>query len=242
MLWIIGGTSEAVDFVNKIKGKIEYVVSVATDAGKEMLKDANVVISRLDASAMVDFIREHHIHLVADLSHPYAFEVTENAKAACSECQIRYLRYSREKTPMEGAKCFPSVSACAEFLKNVSGCVFFTTGTKNIKDFEQVKGNNRFVYRVLPAPFSLEECHRYHIGMRDIVALVGPASTQLNTAMFREYGAHYVVMKDSGDKGGTGEKLAACRELGITPLVLEREEEEGMDSLEKLLEMVLCYS
>ena len=52
--------------------------------------------------------------------------------------------------------------------------------------------------------------------------------------MFKEYGANYVIMKDSGSTGGTMEKLKACKELGITPIIIDREEEQGINTLEEL--------
>lgn len=238
MIWIIGGTSETGELISKIKGKTDYLVSVATYAGREVLGDENVIVARLNYEEMVRFILDNKIDGVMDLSHPYALEVSLNARKACEECSIKYIRYVRKSSILEGAICFSSLEECTEYLRKVEGCVFFTTGIKYIKNFEKVRGSNRFVYRVLPSVFSMEECVKNKLEMKDIVAVLGPVSKDLNKAMFKNFGAKYVVMKDSGSQGGTREKILACLELDIKPLVIGRTSEEGIYSIDELVEMI----
>jgi precorrin-6A/cobalt-precorrin-6A reductase len=45
-------------------------------------------------------------------------------------------------------------------------------------------------------------------------------------------------MKDSGEEGGTLDKIRACEELGIIPIIIGREMEDGfhsLDSIEKII-------
>lgn len=236
MIWIIGGTSETRKLLEKIRGKVHYIVTVATESGKEMLSNEDqVLVARLDVHGMKTFLQEHTITLVVDVTHPYATEVSKNARQVCQTSHIPYLRYVRETSDRKGAICVRSIEECLAFLRTITGCVFFTTGSKNIHDFQKVRGYNRFVYRVLPTSASLAVCQRYLVAMKDIVALLGPSSEELNIAMFREYGAQYVVMKDSGKTGGTPEKINACYKLGITPIIIGREDEKGITNLDLLV-------
>lgn len=274
MIWIIGGTSETSKLLKRIRGRGQYIVTVATPGGKEVLQhEDNVVVARMDYQAMCDFVQEHAIDTVVDLSHPYATEVTTNARKACQKLKVRYLRYVREKSTLSGVSnsgvsnfnltaespisppgvskldltaespispiYVSSIAECVKFLKQITACVFFTTGSKNIKDFQKARGQNRFVYRVLPTPESIEACMKYHVEMKDIVAILGPVSQELNMAMFQEYHADYVVMKDCGKTGGTPEKISACFRLGLIPIIIGREDEDGIADLEALAEM-LC--
>lgn len=240
MIWIIGGTCEAVELVERIKGKARYIVSSATESEKEFLGDENLVVSRMDAEGMTLFIKRYSICTAVDLSHPYALEVSRNAKDAAKKCGIEYIRYVRKKTE-DTCECInlDSLDECIKFLKTLKGCVFFTTGSKNIKDFEEIRGDRRFVYRILPAAESIEECQKNGVKMKDIIAALGPFSEEYNAEMFKEYGADYVVMKDSGVQGGTQEKINACKSLGIKAVIIGREDEEGLYDLNEVINRVL---
>ncbi|MGV8981114.1 precorrin-6A reductase [Clostridium sp.] len=241
MIWIIGGTTESNILLSKIKGKLKYVISVATYSGCEVIddEDENVVVSRMNYDEMLEFIKIRNIGTVIDMSHPYATEVSKNARLACKESKIRYLRFVRPKTEFENVVYVNSVSECTDFLKDVKGPVLFTTGIKNIKDFEKIKANRRFIYRVLPTIFSIQECINNNVKMKDIIGMLGPFSTELNINIFKEYNANYVVMKDSGSVGGTPEKIEACIKCNITPIVIGREFEDGINEMVKLLTMIL---
>lgn len=243
MIWIIGGTTESTILISKIKGILKYVISVATYSGSEVIEDehANVVVSRMNYEEMIEFIKIQNIETVIDMSHPYAIEVSENARLACQKVKIKYLRFARKRTEFENVVYVKSISECNDFIKGVQGHVLFTTGIKNIKDFEAIKDKDvhRFIYRVLPTIFSIQECTYNNIKMKDIIGMLGPFSEELNISIFKEYNAAYVVMKDSGSIGGTPEKIEACVKCGITPIVIGREFEDGINDMDKLLAMIL---
>lgn len=240
MIWIIGGTTEAKRLINKLKGKREFVATVATYSGAEVLGEQEAVIGRMDYNAMVQFIKEKSIDTIVDMSHPYATEVSKNAKAASADTGAAYIRFVRKSSTIKDCIFVDSVEKCAACLKNIKGCVFFTTGIKNIRDFERVKGENRFVYRVLPSVFSIQECVQFNIKMEDIIAILGPVSEDMNYQMFKDYKADYVVLKDSGKEGGTEDKINACRKLGIMPIVILRQcEETGIEDIDELISVLL---
>ena len=238
MIWIIGGTSEARELVHRIEDLDNFIVTVATESGKEFLDTKNLQMGRMNLEEMEDFIDKNHVSTLVDMSHPYAKIVSENARLVASTKEIKYIRYIREKSPISKGVYLDSYEEAYEYLKSIKGTVFFTTGSKNIKDFEKVKGDNRYIYRVLPAIESIEECKNNNIHLRDIIALLGPFSREYNKIMFKEYTANYVIMKDSGKKGGTLEKLKACEELGIVSIVIGRKEEKGINSIEKIEEIL----
>lgn len=234
MIWIIGGTSETADLIRLLDQPDNVIVTVATEAARQFIDGAGVVVRRMGLEQMVRFITEHDIQTVVDLSHPYAFEVSENAGRASLECSVRYMRFVRQRAEPGESIRLAGIEGCMKFLKTVEGTVFFTTGSKHIGEFLSVRQNNRFVFRVLPSVESLDICNQYGLPVKDIIAALGPFSILMNRAMFSEYQADYVVMKNSGIRGGTKEKLEACRELNVIPLLIEREDETGYDNLEVL--------
>ncbi len=239
MIWIIGGTSEARQLIDRLGNLDNYLMTVATEAGVEFVNTDRLFVGRFTKNEMIDFAKTHKVSLIVDLSHPYAKMVSENAKQASKELGIKYLRYVRKKAEAQGGDVyFNSYEESYEYITNLSGTIFFTTGSKNIGDFEKVKGSNRFIYRVLPALESIEVCREHDIKLKDIIAALGPFSVEYNMTMFKEYGVDYVVMKDSGQEGGTPNKIKACRELGIISIIIGRETEEGLyslDSIEKFI-------
>lgn len=241
MIWIIGGTSETGELLEKIHGHVDYIATVATYVGSEVLKGKNTLEKRLSYEDMLEFIDKENIKTIVDLSHPYAVEVSKNAKDASINCGIKYIRFVREKTLLEDEKFIrvKSIEECKNYLKSIDGNVFFTTGSKNIIDFEKVRRDNRFIYRVLPSRFSIDECVENKIELKNIIGILGPFSETLNISLFKEYSVSYVVMKDSGDKGGTKEKLTACQKLGIKAIMIGREDEIGVSDIEELVEMIL---
>lgn len=239
MIWIIGGTSESRRLINRIKDLNNYIVTVATESGEEFFQGTRFYMGRMDYDDMLDFVSKNHISIIVDLSHPYAKVVTENARKVAKEKNIKYIRYIRNKVIHNSKGIYlKSYEETYDYIAKIKGTVFFTTGSKNIGDFEKVRGENRFIYRILPALESIKICKKNDIKLKDIVAVLGPFSVEYNKIMFNEYDADYVVMKDSGKEGGTLDKIRACEELAITPIIIGRKTEDGfhsLDSIEKII-------
>lgn len=239
MIWIIGGTSEGREIADRIKDLDNYIITAATDESREFIQDGNIRVGRMSYDEMWQFSLENNISLIVDLTHPFAKIVSDNARKLADQLGIKYVRYSRERVKKRLSSIFlNSYEEAYEYLKDVKGTVFLTTGSKNIADFEKVRGDNRFIYRILPATESLDICKKNNILMKDIVAVLGPFSVKYNMAMFEEYGADYVIMKDSGDKGGTPEKIKACESLNIPAIIIGREEEQGLNDLDQVEKII----
>lgn len=235
MIWIIGGTSEARELIDRISDLDSYIATIATEEGREFISPDKVVVGRMDNNEMKNFSINNNISLIVDMTHPYARVVSRNAKKLAKELKIKYIRYVREITNRNSNSIYlKSYEEAYKYISELKATVFFTTGSKNIPDFEKVKGNNRFIYRILPALESIVICKDYGISIKDIVAVLGPFSTDYNITMFNEYKADYVIMKDSGVKGGTLEKIKACEELSIIPIIIGREKEKGINNLDEI--------
>jgi precorrin-6A/cobalt-precorrin-6A reductase len=239
MIWIIAGTSEGREIISRIKDLDNFIATIATDGGKEFIPTDKLIVGRMSYDEMIIFAKEHGISMIVDLTHPYAKIVSSNAKKLSQELDMKYIRYVRDKVDtISNSIYLKSYEESYEYLSKIKGTVFFTTGSKNVKDYEKIKKDNRFIYRILPAIDSIEECRKYNVSMKDTVAVLGPFSKRYNKVMLEEYKADYCVMKDSGDKGGTMEKIEACEELGVKAIVIGREDEIGINNLDDIEKVI----
>lgn len=166
--------------------------------------------------------------LCVDATHPYATHVTESVRAACREAGVPCLRLLRPASETEGARCFETAEDAARWLSRKEGNILLTTGAKELSAFADIDPG-RLYPRILPSHASLEACEQLGIPHRNIIAMQGPFSSELNRAIIHQYRIRYLVTKDGGAPGGFPEKAEATRETGTELLLLRRPEETGMD-------------
>lgn len=239
MIWIIGGTVETGELITRIGSRMKVTVTVATDTGEELLNYDDVVVGRMTGSEMEQFVQDRRVERIVDMSHPYAVDVSANARQTAARLKIPYLRYVRKAALAGDGLWFQSLDECVSFIETVEGTVFFTTGSKYIQAFQRVRKQNRFVYRVLPVEESISLCRENGVTVKDIVAMLGPFSKEMNRVIFKSYRADLVVMKDSGAGSGMQEKLDACADLNILPVIIGRPEEEGFTTIDEIVKQLL---
>ncbi|RMG66644.1 MAG: hypothetical protein D6710_12300, partial [Nitrospirae bacterium] len=74
----------------------------------------------------------------------------------------------------------------------------------------------------LPYEDSIRRCHASGIKRKNIIAMQGPFSQDLNRAIIRQFGIDCIVTKQSGKEGGFFEKLGASIETGIWFIVVNK--------------------
>lgn len=235
---IFAGTTEGRKLSERLSGAgVLHTVCVATEYGEIVLKEhplAKVRRGRMDREQMRAYMEDGDFAAVVDATHPYAEEVTENIRAAVSGLSVPYLRLKRENDAEadEGkARYFTSHEACAKALEETKGNILLTTGSKELAVYcssEEVK--SRLYARVLPGMESLALCMEQGICGKQILALQGPFTTELNEAMLRQYRIGCLVTKKSGRSGGYREKLEAAKRLDIPVFVVGQAKEEEGDS------------
>lgn len=251
MIWIIGGTIDAREFLNSLEDKekdASFIVSVATLDALEFLEEYKdkVHIGRMTKEEMLDFIKSNKIDVCVDLSHPHAKVVSENAKEACIEANIKYYRYSgRNKVSKEllsnkQVHFFNTYEDVFSYLEKIEeetkGETFLiTTGVNKSKDFEDIKGDRRFIYRVLPSITSITKMHENGIKMKDMIGVLGPISKDFNKAMLKEYNAKYLIMKDSGEAANSMDRIDSALECNVSVLIIKMEEESGYQDFNDIL-------
>ena len=130
--------------------------------------------------------------------------------------------------------------AAAALLAQERGNILLTTGSKELGAFSAIEPQ-RLYPRVLPSHESLSACEAAGIPHRNILAMQGPFSQELNEALIRQYHIAWVVTKDGGAAGGFPEKARAAETTGAELIVLCRPEDQGEDlaSIVKLCEEMM---
>lgn len=234
---IFGGTTEGRELAQKLSEQgYPVTVSVATDLGAEELQSvkAAVQVGRLDENQMVQVIPD--FDLVIDATHPYAVEVTKHVRNACHTCGIPLRRLLRAESETGGCIRVDSCAQACDLLSTRPGNVLLTTGAKELSSFRNLEPERVFA-RVLPTHPSLDACEDLGLPHRNIIALQGPFSEEMNAAMLAQYHIRWLVTKDGGKAGGFDEKLRAAHRAGADVILVGRRAESGLTMEEILKEL-----
>lgn len=227
---IFAGTTEGRKLAEKISlAGASALVCVATEYGRQVMPDIDgieVKQGRLTESQMEELMMSEEFICVVDATHPYATIASENIRGAAEATRIQYLRLKRETGSSSdytkpGVHYFDDNESCAIALEGTRGNVLLTIGTKELQIYTRrgsLKG--RLIARVLPGMESLKICDNLGLGGRDIIAMQGPFSTEMNVAQIRDYRVTVLVTKMTGQAGGFFEKALAADEAEISLFVV----------------------
>lgn len=243
---VFSGTSEGrqlADWAEKKGIEKDFIFFVATEYGGEMMKEhinIDVRQGRLTSDEMNDILGSEDIEYVIDATHPYATKVTDNIKTACNN-EFKYLRLYRERieSNVGGLILADSIEEAVEILNNSTEKILLTTGSKEIAKFRDViDKENRLIARVLPTVESINLCLDADIENRNIIAMQGPFTKEMNIATMRQYGLKTLVTKDTGTVGGFQDKVALS-ELGYKVIIIKRPTDETGYSMTEIEEIIL---
>ena len=236
---IFGGTSEGRELSNELaKAGAEVLVSVASEVGAEEQGTAEGVTVEWGVKDE-DGIRGMicGADLVIDATHPFAVVVTDNIRRAAEAEGVERLRLLRGETPAgeeADIRYAEDAEDAARMAGEIGGRVLLTTGSKDLGIYATAMDPELLYPRVLPLVASIEACEEAGIPHRNIIAVQGPFSEELNRAVIHEYEINVLVTKDSGAAGGFPQKISAAGDCRIPVIVIARPEEEGL-SFEEIL-------
>ena len=225
---IFSGTADGRALSRRLAGLgLEVTVCVATEYGAEeqgVYPGIKILTGRRDAGEMASLLEG--CALCIDATHPYALEVTKNIRSACALAGVPCRRLLRDACPTDGAVSFSDANEAAAFLAKTEGNILLAIGSKDLKSYAALDAG-RLYPRVLPSHEAISACEAAGIPHRNIIAMQGPFTRELNAALLRQKKIAWLVTKDGGREGGFPEKAAAARETGATLVLLRRPEEQG---------------
>jgi len=230
MILFLAGTSDARELALEIqKAGLRVLATVVTESAAKSLEEAGIPaqVGRLTSADMTALIKEKGFQAVVDASHPFAEEASKNALQGAKEADVPYIRYERESQRFRhpNLTVVSDYAEAARLAARIKGVIMLTTGSKTLEVFaKELVGlpNTRMIVRMLPRIDNMEKCAALGVEQKDIVAIQGPFSKELNIALYRQYGVTLMITKESGKVGSVDEKVAAALECGIETIMIAR--------------------
>ena len=242
---IFGGTTEGRIAYTKLTSSNanKVYLFVATELGEKYVSSSRgeVFVGRLDKSQIKARLEEISPDIVVDATHIFATEITQNILDAVSQAKnkgsISYFRIKRSIASYEGT-AFSSLDEAISYLEPKSEGILLTIGTTNLKAFmANNRLRDRIFVRALDNELSRENCQKNGLGEDRCFFGEGKPKKSEIKAILSATGARFLLTKNSGEIGGFGEKISACREMGVAPIVIMPKEADGI-SLEELFKIV----
>ena len=213
---------------------IYCTVCVATEYGETIMPQIDKVTvhkGRMNAEEMRKFTEENKFAAVVDATHPFATAVSENIRESLIDTKIPYIRLQRDTGTIaekNGTFFCESAAECAEALMETEGNILLTTGSKDLGFYSEKESiKDRLFVRVLPGMESIALCEKNGICGKQIIAMQGPFSTEMNRALIRQFDIRCLVTKESGRTGGFLEKIKAAEQEEIKTFVIGNPEKQN---------------
>jgi len=232
VLWLIGGTSEAIVLAQGlVQAGIPSLVTVTTAAAQQAYPNSPYLQVRGGAIAvdsLTSFIQQHQIRAILDASHPFAAAISQGAIAAAHALQIPYWRYERPVIAQ-------SVTASRALVQRVSDLeavfssqnlvgqrVLLTLGYRWLQAFQPWQTKATLFARILPSKVALEAALAAGFTPERLIALRPPINKAMEQALWQQWQITMVITKASGQPGGEATKQAVAQRLGTTLVIIER--------------------
>ncbi|MET3593618.1 MULTISPECIES: cobalt-precorrin-6A reductase [Mesorhizobium] len=218
---ILGGTTEARQLAGKLTRREGFSVTLSL-AGRTESPVAQGVPVRTGgfggAGGLAAYLREEHVHLLIDATHPYAARISANAAEAAQQAGVPILALRRPGwEPVAGDRwtLVDSVVEAAQALGAASRRVFLAIGRQEAGVFEAAPQHRYLIRSVDPVEPELAVLDAAYLLAR------GPFPEADERALLEKYGIDAVVSKNSGGDATYG-KIAAARALGIEVIIVRR--------------------
>ncbi|MDX8532219.1 cobalt-precorrin-6A reductase [Mesorhizobium sp. VK25A] len=218
---ILGGTTEARQLAGKLARRKEFSVTLSL-AGRTESPVAQGVPVRIGgfggAAGLAAHLREEHVDLLIDATHPYASRISANAAQAARQSGVPILALRRPGwEPVAGDRWMvvDSAAEAASALGTVPRRVFLAIGRQEAGAFEVAPRHRYLIRSVDPVEPKLAVPDALYLLAR------GPFAEAEERALLERYGIDAIVSKNSGGEATYG-KIAAARALGIEVIMIRR--------------------
>ncbi len=229
-LLILGGTGEAARLAAAVIGRfgagLDVITSLAGRTREPRKPEGRVRSGGFGGVAgLADYLAAEEIALLVDATHPFARQISANARAACNGTGVPRLTLLRPPwIPPPGLEWIEtgSLEAAAALLPGTGRRPFLTVGRGGVKAFANMPGL-WFLVRLMAPPEAA-------LRLADCAVTIGrpPFTVENERRLIGEHQIDLLVTKQSGGKA-TEAKIIAAKEAGIPVIAVRRPDPEPGD-------------
>lgn len=216
---ILGGTREAAKLAQTLHDKGHKVITSLAGRTKEPKPLAGK--TRMGGFGGIDglsaYIDVQRVQLIIDATHPFAKNISRNAKAASKIAGVPLIQYERPLWVAETGDQWqevPTLEAARDAIPK-GATVLLALGRQYIQPFAE-REDIHFIIRMVDAPETPLAFQNHTL----ITGLPKPTAAE-EAALFQEHGITHIVCRNSGGKGAYA-KIEAARNLGLKVIILAR--------------------
>ena len=217
---ILGGIKEASDLASKLVAEGHDVTSSLAGRTKEPkpVKGKLRVGGFGGTEGLVTYLKDNQIDLLIDCTHPFAKQISANAKEAAKRSSVKLDAYKRE--PWERQKDdqwieVESLTEARDILPKNSR-VLLALGSQYI-DIFKTRSDVFFLVRMVDKPSTKLPLPNYKL-------LLGKPSSdwRQERAVLEDNNITHIICRNSGGKGAYA-KIEAARELKMPIIIINQE-------------------
>jgi precorrin-6A/cobalt-precorrin-6A reductase len=218
---ILGGSSEASALAMALAERpaIDAVLSLAGRTVSPILSPLPVRTGGFGGiPGLVDYLRAEAIGFVVDATHPFAEQMSGNAKAAAAQTGIPLIRLTRPAWQAQKGDRWIEVADMRAVVKALGASprrVFLTVGRLQLGAFASAPQHFYLVRTIDPVGT------RHGLDAAWFIEARGPFVVEDEESLMREHRIDVLVTKNSGGAASSA-KLEAARRLGL-PVILLRQ-------------------
>ncbi len=226
MILLLDGTSDSRGIAIKLKKDNYKIIATATTyEGTNKLIDNNISVinKKLLYDDLIKKCKKLNIDTIIDATHPYAYSIHENSLKVAMELNIKFIRYERKELNYNDKNIIyvNDYSEIENAIKNIdSKNIMVTTGIKNIEYYNNIINNKNVYFRILPDPENIKKLFSMDVKMRNIIAIEGPFTEELNEELYKNYNIDTLITKDSGFDSKN--KIDAAIKNNIKVIIIKR--------------------
>ena len=164
---------------------------------------------------LAQFVRDEHIGLILDATHPYAAQISQNAAQAARLCGVPCWALRRPAWRPQAGDDWREVADWAELIEALKPFKrpLFTLGREPLQHLDEIPQEQFWTLRALEVYPGNERC--------EVIGARGPFLIEDERALFERQKIDVLISKNSGSTA-TEPKLEVARERGVPVLVVRR--------------------